>query len=298
MEEEGAYACHEQWPKDSARQFFTVISLVLQYIVPCCIITFCYAMVSLALRSRARAKIGSSSNSRKREQTEINRKRKTNRMLIAMVSIFVCCWLPLNVIHLTLEYYEELYQHSYFLLVFFVTHVIAMSSTVYNPFLYAWMNDNFKKEFRQVLPRLFPRASSSTPMPVSVAATAGVGRGGGGGGGDGGGRSGGGAAGRNSSPVSNVHYTMLAGTGTGSGSCPPVNVNSSTTTTCTTTAGGGAMPTSSSHHEATTSSQRVDNFERSGGSGGGGAESERLDFGRDNVQMTFINNVDCNDDFR
>jgi len=38
--------------------------------------------------------------------------------------------------------------------VFFAAHVVAMSSTVYNPFLYAWMNDNFRKEFRRVLPCL------------------------------------------------------------------------------------------------------------------------------------------------
>jgi len=30
-----------------------------------------------------------------------------------------------------------------------------MSSTVYNPFLYGWMNDNFQKEFRILLPCLF-----------------------------------------------------------------------------------------------------------------------------------------------
>ena len=27
-----------------------------------------------------------------------------------------------------------------------------MSSTCYNPFLYAWLNENFRKEFKQVLP--------------------------------------------------------------------------------------------------------------------------------------------------
>lgn len=59
-------------------------------------------------------------------------------MLIAMVSIFVCCWLPLNVIILTSEYLDYLYESPYFLLTFFCAHVVAMSSTVYNPFLYRW----------------------------------------------------------------------------------------------------------------------------------------------------------------
>ena len=94
---------------------------------------------------------------------EIKRKRRTNKMLIAMVAIFVVCWLPLNVVHITSEYREEIAKWKYFVLVFFIAHVIAMSSTVYNPFLYAWMNENFKKEFKQVVPCLF-RSSRHSSM--------------------------------------------------------------------------------------------------------------------------------------
>jgi len=102
---------------------------------------------------RARLKIGTGrSINRKRHALEIYRKRRTNRMLIAMVVISVVCWLPLNVIHMTLEFYEELAEWRGFLLTFFIAHVIAMSSTIYNPFLYAWMNENFQAEFRQILP--------------------------------------------------------------------------------------------------------------------------------------------------
>ncbi|KAK3580109.1 hypothetical protein CHS0354_005168 [Potamilus streckersoni] len=151
----GVYNCKENWPKQQARQFFTVTSLVLQYIVPCSIITYCYAKVSLALRKRSKSRIGSGIASRERDEMEIRRKRRTNRMLIAMVTIFVCCWLPLNAVLLINEYEEGIGRWFYFTLIFFIAHVIAMSSTIYNPFLYAWMNDNFKKEFKLVLPCLF-----------------------------------------------------------------------------------------------------------------------------------------------
>ena len=153
-EEHGTRVCREEWPKDQARQFFTVTSLVLQYIVPCSIITYCYAKVSLALRRRSKTRIGSGTANRERDEMEIRRKRRTNKMLIAMVTIFVCCWLPLNMVLLVVEYHGEF---DYFTFTFFLAHVIAMSSTLYNPFLYAWMNDNFKKEFKLVLPCLFRR---------------------------------------------------------------------------------------------------------------------------------------------
>jgi len=53
------------------------------------------------------AATGASSASRRREQQEIRRSRRTNRMLIAMVAIFIVCWLPLNVINLLFEYREQ-----------------------------------------------------------------------------------------------------------------------------------------------------------------------------------------------
>ncbi|XP_052773381.1 prolactin-releasing peptide receptor-like [Mya arenaria] len=151
--------CKEQWPKDQARQFFTVTSLVLQYIVPCSIITYCYSKVSLALRRRSRSRIGTGSVSRERDEMEIRRKKRTNKMLIAMVTIFVCCWLPLNMVLLVAEYHSPFNYKAYFPLIFLASHVIAMSSIIYNPFLYAWMNDNFKKEFKLVLPCLFRRGN-------------------------------------------------------------------------------------------------------------------------------------------
>ena len=158
----GFYSCEENWPGLASRKLFTVISIVLQYVIPCIVIIYCYSRVSVALRRRERGAIGSSSrrsttengHSDQRNRMKLRRKRRTNRMLIAMVAIFAVCWLPLNVILLSLEYDESLGESPYFLLVFFAAHVVAMSSTVYNPFLYAWMNDNFRKEFRRVFPCL------------------------------------------------------------------------------------------------------------------------------------------------
>lgn len=124
---------------------------MLQYLVPGAIIVLCYWRVSAALRRRTRTKknlttgggtgatgslrSATTTASRRREQAEIRRSRRTNRMLIAMVAIFIVCWLPLNVIILLLEYREQqMGDWRYILLVFFVGHVVAMSSTVYNPF--------------------------------------------------------------------------------------------------------------------------------------------------------------------
>ena len=88
------------------------ISNVLQYVAPCVVIIYCYARVSVALRRRARGSLGSrrpteNGTTDVRNRLKLRRKRRTNRMLIAMVAIFAVCWLPLNVILLSLEYDER-----------------------------------------------------------------------------------------------------------------------------------------------------------------------------------------------
>lgn len=95
---------------------------------------------ALQRRERRRAGLGSS----QREEADIRRKRRTNRMLIAMVAIFMCCWLPLNVVLMAINYFPAI-RGANADIIFFVAHIIAMSSTMYNLFLYGWMNDGFRK---------------------------------------------------------------------------------------------------------------------------------------------------------
>ncbi|XP_066942819.1 prolactin-releasing peptide receptor-like [Macrobrachium rosenbergii] len=144
------FYCEELWPSELFRQVFSGFTAIMQFVVPFIIILYCYVKISIRMSQRVKAKPGSK-NSRK-EEADRERKRRTNRMLIAMVTIFGISWLPVNVVHLVGDYYAQASSWDYYNLCFFITHVIAMSSTCYNPFLYAWLNDNFRKEFQLVLP--------------------------------------------------------------------------------------------------------------------------------------------------
>jgi neuropeptide F receptor len=149
--------CEETWPTEKLRRIFGSVTSILQFVLPFVVIAFCYTCVSFKLNDRAKAK-AASKNSRK-EELDKNRKRRTNQMLIAMVTIFGLSWLPLNVINLCNDYYIYAIHLKYYFLVFFIGHVIAMSSTCYNPFIYAWMNENFRKEFKQLIPCIDTSAS-------------------------------------------------------------------------------------------------------------------------------------------
>lgn len=142
--------CEELWPSEFIRQVFSGFTAIMQFVVPFIIILICYGKISNRMNERVRAKPGSKSS--KKEEADRERKRRTNRMLIAMVTIFGVSWLPMNVVHLVGDYYAPASTWSYYNMCFFITHVVAMSSTCYNPFLYAWLNENFRKEFQLVLP--------------------------------------------------------------------------------------------------------------------------------------------------
>lgn len=147
LEEPYTY-CEEHWPNERFRKIFSSITSILQFVLPFFIIAFCYICVSIKLNDRARTKPGTKTS--QREEVDRERKKRTNRMLIAMVAVFGISWLPLNIINVIDDFYSPANDWTYYRICFFMTHCLAMSSTCYNPFLYAWLNDNFRKEFKQV----------------------------------------------------------------------------------------------------------------------------------------------------
>lgn len=150
--------CSEKWPSKS-REVFTLVSFFLQFIIPCVIICVCYWKVSSILQDRCVSKTCSGPISRHREEMEAKRKSRTNKMLIAMITIFVMCWIPINILWITSDilkrYGTQIKDEPYFTLIFSICHMFAMSSADYNVFIYAWMNVNFRTEFLSVLPNIF-----------------------------------------------------------------------------------------------------------------------------------------------
>lgn len=144
--------CVEKWPSDQMRKAFGAVTTIMQFVLPFIVMAFCYTCVSVKLNDRLKSRPGSKNS--KKEDAERERKRRTNRMLIAMVAIFGLSWLPLNLINISCDFYSLTEDWRYYMVLFFFAHFIAMSSTCYNPFLYAWLNDNFRKEFKQILPCL------------------------------------------------------------------------------------------------------------------------------------------------
>jgi len=68
----------------------------------------------------------------------------TTRILAGVVAVFVVCWTPWNVHSLLAEFFHESVGGPHFKFVDLLLKAFALSSAAVNPFLYCWLNANFR----------------------------------------------------------------------------------------------------------------------------------------------------------
>ncbi|XP_050087557.1 neuropeptide F receptor [Anopheles aquasalis] len=160
--------CIEDWPISYGRVYYSAFTLCVQYVLPILIVSVAYLRIYLKLkhrlvvsttststtttsRARARATNGDSQPGT-RERERGRRMQRTNYLLISIALIFGISWLPLNLFNL----FADLYVHAItqdIMVAYAICHMVGMSSACSNPLLYGWLNDNFRKEFNELLCR-------------------------------------------------------------------------------------------------------------------------------------------------
>ncbi|CAJ0950907.1 unnamed protein product, partial [Mesorhabditis belari] len=144
----GRFCDETKWASDSARQLYGTIVMLLQFVVPMLIISFCYFMI---LNKVARDSIIQNAQfchslSQKQRIDAVNRKKRVNYILIGMVATFIICWLPLTVVNILKDYKKEpdfLKSQPFFFPL--GAHVIAMSLVLWNPLLFFWLTRKQKR---------------------------------------------------------------------------------------------------------------------------------------------------------
>lgn len=130
--------CTENWPNALSRQIFTALSLLLQFFIPLIVIALLYYLIFVRLRRRVNTKQNAG-------------KTRTNKMLLAVVSVFAVTWLPYNILTICSEFWNYQVTGRYFRMTDLLLRVLALSSSCVNPFLYGWMNRNFRLAFLAIL---------------------------------------------------------------------------------------------------------------------------------------------------
>nr|XP_027197463.1 neuropeptide F receptor-like [Dermatophagoides pteronyssinus] len=138
--------CIEKWPIENGRAYYSVLSMLIQYVGPIIIVSVVYARLCIKLRSRTLRRTSTTQLPKLRTRLQ-RRTRKTNLLLISIALIFFISWLPLNVLNIVADFF---FPVSAFRITFAICHMFGMSSACSNPFLYGWLNQTFRNEFKEI----------------------------------------------------------------------------------------------------------------------------------------------------
>ncbi|CAL2050839.1 unnamed protein product [Caenorhabditis brenneri] len=170
--------CTENWgANESQRKIYGAALMFLQLVIPLTIIIISYTAISLKI---GQSMILKGAKKQKADNWEmelsdqqriaVKRRQRTNRMLIGMVVAFACSWIwsvTFNILR-DYEYLPELIKTQEYIFGI-ATHCIAMTSTVWNPLLYAVLNLQLRAAFIDLMPhwlrrRLNLEGDNSSPL--------------------------------------------------------------------------------------------------------------------------------------
>ena len=126
---------------------FNIISLMLNVLVPLLILAVLYTMICIKLWSHQVP----GDNSNQRQADAIKTAKKVTRMMLAIVFLFLVCWLPLLIlIVLQLTDYVKI---SYDVLLFPIWLTVAYSGL--NPYVYFTFSVNFRRALKHLLRNIY-----------------------------------------------------------------------------------------------------------------------------------------------
>uniref|UniRef100_A0AAN0LPN2 Tachykinin-like peptide receptor 99D n=1 Tax=Polyphagotarsonemus latus TaxID=1204166 RepID=A0AAN0LPN2_9ACAR len=143
--------CLIKWPDGVAPgskfdYFYNLAVLILTYFIPITLMALTYFRVGTVLWGSQT--IGEYTA---KQVQSIQSKRKIVKMLILVLCIFAVCWLPYHIYFIIQHHLPEITNFKYAQQIYLVLYWLAMSNSMYNPFIYCWMNNRFRRGFRNIL---------------------------------------------------------------------------------------------------------------------------------------------------
>ncbi|GAB5574219.1 somatostatin receptor type 3 [Prionailurus iriomotensis] len=154
----GMSTCHMQWPEPAAawRAGFIIYTAALGFFGPLLVICLCYLLIVVKVRSAGR-RVRAPSCQRRRHS-----ERRVTRMVVAVVALFVLCWMPFYVLNIV-NVVRPLPEEPAFFGLYFLVVALPYANSCANPILYGFLSYRFKQGFRRVLLRPSRRVRSQEP---------------------------------------------------------------------------------------------------------------------------------------
>ncbi|KAM5255854.1 pyroglutamylated RF-amide peptide receptor [Ctenodactylus gundi] len=143
--------CLEEWTSPEHQKIYTTFILVILFLLPLMVMLLLYSKIGYELWIKKRVGDGSVLRTiHGKEMSKIARKKKRAViMMVTVVALFAVCWAPFHVVHMMVEYsnFEQEYDDVTIKMIFAIVQIVGFSNSICNPIVYAFMNENFKKNF-------------------------------------------------------------------------------------------------------------------------------------------------------
>ncbi|XP_071803687.1 G-protein coupled receptor 54-like [Asterias amurensis] len=156
--------CEEMWPLKIVNQGYGVYCFVMLYLIPLTIITVCYSIV---LNRLWKAVSPTEETHAPVHLRMLIQKRRITRMILAVIVAFAACWIGTHIMSLWRRLDVNFPRTSTAALVFqTIAHLLMYFNSCVNPFVYAFMGGNFRKQMARAFPFLAGKKSAMTEGPT------------------------------------------------------------------------------------------------------------------------------------
>ncbi|XP_054417962.1 pyroglutamylated RF-amide peptide receptor [Pteronotus mesoamericanus] len=143
--------CLEEWASPVHQKVYTTFILVILFLLPLVVMLSLYSRIGCELWIKKRVADSSVLGTMHgKEMSKVARKKKRAvLMMVTVVALFAVCWAPFHTVHMVLEYsdFEKEHDEATVKMIFAIVQIIGFSNSICNPIVYAFMNENFKKNF-------------------------------------------------------------------------------------------------------------------------------------------------------
>ena len=155
---EGA-RCVRRWKRvfgesSSFASFLLPYNILFTYI-PVLLLVILYSIISIKLKTQVHPGEQSTNNHQQRKR----RNRNILQMSIAIVTVFVLCWLPYNTNHLIIQYQDSSAHFSCSLQIYFsVTYFLIHAYCAINPIICFMFSSNYRQGVKRLMKCSFVKA--------------------------------------------------------------------------------------------------------------------------------------------
>lgn len=161
-------SCNEGWTSLQFKQLYNVFIFVLLFCFPLIVMIFAYTRIGITLwGDEGKVFVESSRGNNYQAERILRQRRRTVKMLIAVVSIFCICWLPYYIVNIWIDMnisdtttgYVSTYIYPFL-------QVLGLSNSVVNPVCYCFMSNGFRKAFLKLCCKRHLRAGANALLTI------------------------------------------------------------------------------------------------------------------------------------